>query len=286
MNETLIIVEEKEKKILTALIEGPKTWAELLELTGFARGTLAKYLKKLLEKGLITEEIDKRDRRVKRYKINEKGFEAIRIDLTAFLLYVGLMDSIKIKVVELKEKGLKSVKEENKLAYELFGNIVKWNDAENLRNFLIDLFGSLCLEAMTLGGDYFKVFCKIMYLLAPVLDLIYLQKDGEIIEFREFILERHKTLKETAGNLKIKDLEKIVERVKEVLKKDLMFHKTLLQAKMEVEKAELKPEEKKLILEYIEYMINVSKFYIERLKSSPFLALLCDSVAKELGIEV
>ncbi|RLI80314.1 hypothetical protein DRP07_09280 [Archaeoglobales archaeon] len=71
----MVQTEENLKKILLHLSENPKTWKDLLELTGFARGTLAKYLKKLLDKGQISERIDRRDRRVKIYSITDAGRE-------------------------------------------------------------------------------------------------------------------------------------------------------------------------------------------------------------------
>jgi DNA-binding MarR family transcriptional regulator len=65
-------------KILIPLIKEPRTWQELLEFSGFARGTLAKHLKVLLERGLIVDEIDKNDRRRKIYRMTDEGEEFLR----------------------------------------------------------------------------------------------------------------------------------------------------------------------------------------------------------------
>jgi len=67
------IAYENERKILSSLISGSKKWFELLNETGLSKKGLAKHLKRLLEEGLIGEEIDKKDRRVKIYSITEKG---------------------------------------------------------------------------------------------------------------------------------------------------------------------------------------------------------------------
>ena len=89
-------------------MDSPKTWYELLEHTGFAKATLAKHIKNLLEKGLITEEVDKKDRRRKIYRINEKGFQMIEEDLLAIyisthlrLYFSQLFDELEL---ELREK--------------------------------------------------------------------------------------------------------------------------------------------------------------------------------------
>ena len=276
---------DTKKKILELLVIKERDWKGLKKELGVSDPVLAKHIRELEEKGLIRTEISRKDRRKKIYKINEEGFKAIRIDLASFLIYVGLMDAIKIKLAELKEKSLKEVKKEYKPAYELVGSLILEKDAEELRKLIINSFGSLCLEAMILGGDYLKLYCKVVDLFAPVLDMIYLLKDGEIIGFRDYVLERDKLFQETVGKLKLKDFEKVVEAIKDILKKDLMFHKALLQDKERIKKLELNPELKRMFLEHIEYMINVSKHYFDRIKKSPFLASLCDSIAKELKLQ-
>jgi len=90
-------LDENQKKIILLLADGPRTWKELLNLTGFARGTLAKHLKRLLDKGLITERIDKKDRRIKIYELNFNpdvvttlavDFLALDLNLRRFLPYI------------------------------------------------------------------------------------------------------------------------------------------------------------------------------------------------------
>ena len=80
------LAEENEKKILHSLLDGPKRWKNLKEETKLSDRTLAKRLKSLIRKGMITEEIDEKDRRVKIYKITEKGVKAS----TQFRVSIGL----------------------------------------------------------------------------------------------------------------------------------------------------------------------------------------------------
>jgi|Deesub1362B_J571_1020462.scaffolds.fasta_scaffold30178_1 DNA-binding HxlR family transcriptional regulator len=63
------IAEENERKILSAISTGPKGWGELLKVTKLSKKGLAKHLKRLLNNGLITEEIDRKDRRKKIYRL-------------------------------------------------------------------------------------------------------------------------------------------------------------------------------------------------------------------------
>lgn len=78
--------------IIEALLDGPKDWKSLKEKTGLSDGTLAKYLKKMLEKGYIEEEVSKIDRRKKIYKLlpNEKVFETSieKFIAKTFLYYI------------------------------------------------------------------------------------------------------------------------------------------------------------------------------------------------------
>ncbi|ADB58010.1 ArsR family transcriptional regulator [Archaeoglobus profundus] len=64
-------------KIVEALMDGPMDWKMLKEKTKLADGTLAKYLKKMIEEGIIEEEIYMKDRRKKIYRLVpcEKTFE-------------------------------------------------------------------------------------------------------------------------------------------------------------------------------------------------------------------
>ena len=79
-------------KIVEALMSGPKDWKSLKKETKLADGTLAKYLKRMLEEGIIEEEIYMKDRRKKIYRLIpcEKTFEISIQKLIAkiFLLYI------------------------------------------------------------------------------------------------------------------------------------------------------------------------------------------------------
>ncbi|WP_457549022.1 hypothetical protein [Archaeoglobus sp.] len=118
-------------------------------------------------------------------------------------------------------------------------------------------------------------------MLAPALILIYMLKDCEVKEFRDYVLEKDKILQETVGKLKFEDFNRVVEVVEDVLKKDLMFHQTILQAKEKVVEMELNPKVERMLLEQINWTIQVSQHYFNKIKESHFLASLCDSIVKE-----
>ncbi len=122
---------------------------------------------------------------------------------------------------------------------------------------------------------------KVVDLLAPALILIYMLKDCEVKEFRDYVLEKDKILQETVGKLKFEDFNRVVEVVEDVLKKDLMFHQTILQAKEKVVEMELNPKVERMLLEQINWTIQVSQHYFNKIKESHFLASLCDSIVKE-----
>jgi len=104
------IAAENQTRILNCLADGPKTWQELLNLTGFAKATLAKHIKKLLDQGLIDEEIDKKDRRRKIYRLNKEGYEALRDELLAFKLYTKLFEKIhKCLYTQYEKKTIKDL---------------------------------------------------------------------------------------------------------------------------------------------------------------------------------
>jgi len=94
-------------KIVEALMDGPKDWKMLKEKTKLADGTLAKYLKKMIEEGIIEEEIYMKDRRKKIYRLVpcEKTFEIAIQKLIAktFLLNIKL-DFEKEEDLEVIEK--------------------------------------------------------------------------------------------------------------------------------------------------------------------------------------
>jgi DNA-binding MarR family transcriptional regulator len=99
-------MREQEIKILRSLAVGPKTWADLKDETDLADGTLAKYLRLLLEKGLITEEIDKKDRRKKIYRLNEKMLaqylpKDVRKEFLSLILFVEVYS----KIVDYLSRG-------------------------------------------------------------------------------------------------------------------------------------------------------------------------------------
>lgn len=94
MSKILEISKENRRKILQALFSGAETWEELKKTTKLADATLAKHIKELLKEGLITEEIDPKDRRRKIYRPIKSGLEELREELIAFKLFTFLTEKI------------------------------------------------------------------------------------------------------------------------------------------------------------------------------------------------
>jgi len=110
MDQLKAIAEKNEKRILQILTLGPKTWEELKNETGFAPSTLSKHLKRLLERGLIAEEISKVDRRKKIYRLS--SFDAIRdelISLGYFILLINVSSHL-LKTLD-REKFVEELKD-------------------------------------------------------------------------------------------------------------------------------------------------------------------------------
>ncbi len=78
MEDLQKIALENEKKILSLLLSGQKEWSELLNETKLSKKSLSKHIKRLLDSELISDEIDKKDRRKKIYKITEKGVKYLK----------------------------------------------------------------------------------------------------------------------------------------------------------------------------------------------------------------
>lgn len=82
-----ILATHNQTNILIKILEGAKSWKEIKKLAKLADATLAKHIKALLEEGLITEEIDRKDRRRKIYSITEKGKERLtHYEIAKFVL--------------------------------------------------------------------------------------------------------------------------------------------------------------------------------------------------------
>lgn len=91
------MVGEYEKKILMSLASGDKDWAKLKEETNLADGTLAKYLKKLLQDGIILEKINPKDRRKKIYSLkmdSEMAVNSISISTLSFLIAYSILKNV------------------------------------------------------------------------------------------------------------------------------------------------------------------------------------------------
>jgi DNA-binding MarR family transcriptional regulator len=282
------IADENKRKILHIIKiydQGDGvTWSILKEKTGLAKATLSKHLKRLIDEGLIEVTIDKRDRRITRYKINENGLRIIRQDLAGFIIYVTLKNLLQLKLAELHEEFVKEKGEKDYITC-----VIGANQAEKLVKWLTELIGSISLEAMLMGGDYIQTFCKTLDLFGSAISLIVVSKNGDFEGFREFALERNKTLQETIGKLKVKDIDCLISVVKEILKKDLEFHNALLKLKErgceELNKMGTDNKVKAKWIEWINTLIEISSKYFEMIQQFPGLASVYNSIKEELEKE-
>jgi|Deesub1362B_J571_1020462.scaffolds.fasta_scaffold02272_9 DNA-binding MarR family transcriptional regulator len=95
------IDKENKNRILQALyVEEGADWKKLKEITGFADSVLAKHIKQLEKLGLIRTEIDRRDRRKKRYYVNKEGIEQLHEDLLGLWFFTKLYAEIDRRDIE------------------------------------------------------------------------------------------------------------------------------------------------------------------------------------------
>ncbi len=97
MEDLKKIAEENEMKVITSLIEGPKGWKELRETTKLSERTLAKHIKRLIEKEVIEEKIDPKDRRRKIYYLkmdSETAINSISLDSLSILIAYSILKNI------------------------------------------------------------------------------------------------------------------------------------------------------------------------------------------------
>lgn len=69
---------DSEKRILDALLEGPKTYTQLLKITRLSEPTITERLKSLEKTGDISREMNPKDRRSKIYTITTAGITHLR----------------------------------------------------------------------------------------------------------------------------------------------------------------------------------------------------------------
>ena len=176
------IASEGEGRIILALSEGEKKWNELLELTGLSKKGLAKHLKRLIEKGVIMERIDSRDRRVKIYSLNP---DLAPKNVIKEALTIVLLKKIVIELLELDIKGIESGQDIKKEVYSLIARhyFTLSLDKEGVEIVL------KALKYLAIGWNYvFERFA-----------------DEEIVEWleREFTREKEEILKEGIVTLRL-----------------------------------------------------------------------------------
>jgi len=118
MEELKKIASGGEGRIILALLDGEKKWNELLELTGLSKKGLAKHLKRLIEKGVVNDQIDKRDRRVKIYSLNP---DLTPENVIQEMLTIILLKKLAIEFMELDIKAMESGQDLKKEIYNLIG---------------------------------------------------------------------------------------------------------------------------------------------------------------------
>ncbi|GEM_PF-3267518 len=254
------IAEENKKRILSALYTGPKTWNELLKITGFSRGTLAKHLKRLLDEGLISEEIDRRDRRIKIYRINEKGLEYLKDFVMGFVLYIKWILQITDFIKGRKKLDLKEIS--RMIGDHLLVSVCMGESMINSCLCALELFTKLFLkEIFEIKPEHKKALENI----SIYNDLNYLRS----LSTEELI----KAIVDYVTSLAIENyaLEKGLES-KEILEEiDEIFGK-------------LSEDKKKKIIEEINKFTNIRKKYLDKLLAlpPPISSILKEEIEKEI----
>ncbi|RLI76899.1 hypothetical protein DRP05_11840 [Archaeoglobales archaeon] len=168
--------KESRERILQALVSGAKSWKETKELAKLADATLAKHIKALLEEGLITEEIDRKDRRRKIYRLSDRGLEPLKESFLALLIFfeiVKMYSHARFKWIELWTQEVKKYKSGETSILPLT------NRDEREAKFIIDeMKNGLCglfLEATFRGDNYLRALLKALDMFQTLIenDLIF-----------------------------------------------------------------------------------------------------------------
>jgi len=140
----------KKKAIVKALLDGPKTFTEILESTGLTRPTLSNHLKKLEEEGVVQSVLDRKDKRKILYMLSEES--------------IGLTTVSKaIEIIE-KELGERLDDEERERLKEILTKYVKELiiialkhdlDVENAERVI-----KMCISAFVTFNELLKGFYK------------------------------------------------------------------------------------------------------------------------------
>ncbi len=89
-------ISESKRKILNLIFIKERDWQELKNETGLSDPVLAKHIRDLIKLGLITEEINPKDRRKKIYKIRHKELPtAVLVDALSIYILYELSNEIK-----------------------------------------------------------------------------------------------------------------------------------------------------------------------------------------------
>ncbi len=143
-------LSDTRKRILELLITKEMTWRELKKETKLSDPVLARHLKELEKRGLITVEVDKRDKRVKHYSVS---FNSEYISKT-----IGV-DSLAAAQILLLIPDIMSLDEEtlDKLASKV-GSIIVYaafagGDAIDVAKKFLEMFGAVVQKC---GDEEFR----------------------------------------------------------------------------------------------------------------------------------
>ncbi len=161
LGDVMITGSGTKRRILELLASSERglSWRELKSELKVSDPVLAKHLKRLLEEGLITEEIDKEDRRIKIYKISDKGLFLLKKDiLTAYFFMLicerfAYYSAAPLMKYHYKDENIKNIDKQ---------------ELEKEKKAIIDGFGlfirDLIIEGLARKDDTFLALLKALEL--------------------------------------------------------------------------------------------------------------------------
>lgn len=174
LGDAIMTESDTKMRILKLLASSERglSWKELKAELKVSDPVLAKHLKKLIEEGLITEEIDKKDRRVKRYKLNKIGLDALREELLGFLCYIWMTRNIERIWRETRKKMSECRDEEciKAIAVEY---------CESIRNMIGNFFFLTCPDDFTIFVNALGYLCEVFKLHFAKMRKLFVTKEIE-----------------------------------------------------------------------------------------------------------
>ncbi len=216
--------EDTRKKIIKILQaaresgKGKLTYSELKKEVGVSDPVLAKHLKRLIEEGIVKEEIDRRDRRIKWYEINISGLNELKNDLLSVRLAIWIISELGKIYDDYRDKMLRC-----KNDYKCLNNITK--EFINSVREIIANFVFLC------HPDDISLFCTTMWFLSSMFNALF-------ANIKEIVI--HEDAIKFFEELKKKDVKTLFDEVKNDLYKLIVWWTCL---------AQTTPEEMRKVIE-------------------------------------